>query len=62
MGAYFQTVKMLMWAMIFIFLFQIPIMYYYSTGTGIKTDYMGIATQFSLGNMGTTFSYLIIII
>ena len=44
MGAYFDTLKMLMWAMIFIFLFTIPNMIIYAEGTGIKNDYMGIVT------------------
>jgi hypothetical protein len=52
MGAYFDTLKMLMWAMIFIFLCTIPNMLIYSKGTGIKADYMGVVTQYSLGNMG----------
>jgi len=52
MGAFFDTVKMLMWAMLFIFLVIAPNMYIYSKGTGIKNDYMGVVTQYSLGNLG----------
>lgn len=52
MGAYFDTLKMLMCAMLFIFLCTIPTMGIYSTGSGVKFDYMGVVTQFSLGNMG----------
>lgn len=52
MGAYFDTLKMLMWAMIFMFLVVTPNMYIYSRGQGVKSDYMGVVTQFSLGNMG----------
>ena len=53
MGAFFDTVKMLMWAMLFMFLFVIPNMYIYSEGNGIKSDYMGMVTKYSLGNLGT---------
>jgi hypothetical protein len=52
MGAYFDTLKMLMCAMLFIFLVVSPSIYIYHTGNGIKGDVMGIVTQFSLGNMG----------
>lgn len=44
MGAYFETVKMLMYAFFFLFLVTIPSMYMFSTNTGIKDDYMGIVT------------------
>jgi hypothetical protein len=52
MGAFFDTVKMLMWAMLFMFLFVVPNMYIYSEGNGIKSDYMGMVTKYSLGNLG----------
>jgi hypothetical protein len=52
MGAYFETLKMLMWAFMFIFIVTTPIMYIYSTGQGISQDYMGVVTKYSLGNLG----------
>lgn len=41
MSAYFDTINILIWTMLFICLFTIPNMYIYSTGNGIKEDYMG---------------------
>ena len=52
MGAYFDTLKMLMLAMLFIFACTIPTMAIYSSGSGIKNDYRGEFTRYSLGNMG----------
>ena len=52
MGAYFQTLTMLMWAMTFITVVALPMMVIFATGEGVKYDYMGIITQFSLGNLG----------
>lgn len=52
MGAYFETIKYLMWMMLFIFLCMMPVMYIYKGFNGIKYDAMGVVTQFSLGNMG----------
>ena len=58
MGAYFETLKMLMWAMIFIFLVTIPTMGIYSSGQGVKYDYMGMVTKYSLGNLGMYLFFL----
>ena len=61
MGAYFDTLKMLMWAMLFIFLVVSPNIYIYQTGNGIKSDLMGVVTKYSLGNMGMNASNLLYI-
>jgi hypothetical protein len=58
MGAYFDTLKLLMWAMLFIFLVVSPNIYIYQTGNGIKSDLMGVVTKYSLGNMGMNASNL----
>lgn len=52
MGAYFDTLKMLTLAMVFICCVTIPNMLIFSSGTGIVDDSYGFITQFSLGNMG----------
>jgi hypothetical protein len=57
MGAYFDTLKILTFALIFITLVTIPNMYIYQTGRGIKYDIMGFITQYSLGNMGGSEGY-----
>ena len=41
MGAYFDTLKILTFALIFMSLVTIPNMYMYSKGRGIKYDMMG---------------------
>lgn len=52
MNAYFDTLRYLMTAMLFIFAFLIPTMGIYQYYGAIKNDAMGVITQFSLGNMG----------
>ncbi len=62
MGAYFDTLKLLMWAMLFIFLVVSPNIYIYQTGNGIKSDLMGVVTKYSLGNMGMNDFFIIYIL
>lgn len=52
MNAYFDTLKSLMFAFIFLFLCSIPTLSIYASYGGIKGDANGSVTQFSLGNMG----------
>jgi hypothetical protein len=55
MNAYFDTLRYLMILMLFVFVFFIPNMAIYSHYGAIKSDAMGVVTQFSLGNMGKIF-------
>ena len=57
MNAYFDTLKILIYSMLFICIFTIPNMHIYSEGNGIKEDLMGFITQYSLGNMGGAEGY-----
>lgn len=53
MGAYFDTLKMLTLAMVFICAITLPNMFIFCSGTGIyDSNSYGFITQFSLGNMG----------
>jgi hypothetical protein len=52
MNAYFDTLRYLMFMMLFIFVCIMPVMYLYSGYQGISKDAMGAVTRFSLGNMG----------
>lgn len=60
MGAWFDTLRMLTLAMLFICCVTLPNMFIFASGSGIY-DYntYGMFTQFSLGNMGKIFEVFI---